>query len=262
MASKFRPSGSISDLLSLTAEQVFNLSNDALSAIVSKLNDAANKRMKRLSQSKISFLSPTYRERKGQKFTLPEKRSLKGLSESEKQQANKELQSDLRIAYAEARTFLKLKTSTLRGTKKYNKGFQGMYEKFLDAKKDYDKRYKSKKVIKSSGKKKIRSFWEQYEQWREINMKNNPDAYKGGTNKESVQYFEQHIYSKGKTSIKDMEKKAKEDYKKQEEGQLENEQGESVSTPSVNGEGTRNIKHPKQQKRGTIKTKFEKIKIF
>ena len=139
MANKFRPKGSYKDYLDLNAQEISALSEDQLRGIVNKLNDAANKRMKRLEQSGYAELSPAYRGRM---------QSKKGYFRI----TGNETPSQLKAEYLSARSFLRPEsTSSRKGIETYNKRFESTYEKILgkpfnDAS-NFDKRYKTKKVL-------------------------------------------------------------------------------------------------------------------
>lgn len=242
MASKYRPRGKISDYTSLTAEDVSKLSDDALRGIVQKLNDAANKRINRVEKSGFRFASPAYRERKGKKFDLPtlEKATPENPLTPEKLA---QYRNDLKTSYMSVRNFLNDRTSDLKGTRKYAE----LYKDLLDPS-DYDKRYKKKKVLRKSGKKKIRDFWENYEQWKEIDKNQNPDKYKGDTNINYVEDFEDELYNKGLTSNEDMTKKAREDYATRE--RQGNGQSNPVQPATANGRGTQAPKQAKHKIKG------------
>lgn len=255
MASKLRPKGSYKDLLNLSSNDFKNLTEGEIKAIVNKLNDAANKRLKRVYSSGYDALSSAYRTREGKKFTSLKMPSLEGLDESQTKQVLDEYRSDLRTSYLDVKSFLEMKTSSLYGTKKYVKGFDTSYEsilgKPLDDPSNYDKRFKEK-VLKKSVKNKIRDFWDKYEQWKEIEKNKNPDSAVGDTNINDVEEFEEELYDNGKVTISDMEKKAEEDYLKAEREQQEEDLNEY--------EDTNPIQPPKPKRRGKARTKRNKYK--
>lgn len=245
MSNKFRPSGSYKDYLSLTSDDISQLSENALKGVVIKLNEVANKRIGRMSKKGLGFLSPSYRGRKGEQFKLTGKEDAK----------------DLKAAYLEVRQYLNAKTSTWAGTKIYS----DLCETILDEPKYYDKRYKKKKVLTKAGKNKLRSFWEEYEKWKEIAVKKYPSKYKGDTNINFVEAFEEELYSKGKTNLQDYEKKAQKEYEEGEsellEGQTDNEQTNNIQ-PASPKRSTKGVSKQNKYKNTGIKVKFEKIKIF
>ncbi|MBO5926475.1 MAG: hypothetical protein J6Q38_02825 [Clostridia bacterium] len=249
MANKFRPSGSYKDYLSLTSDDISQLSENALKGVVIKLNEAANKRIGRMSKKGLGFLSPSYRGREGAQFKLTGKEDAK----------------DLKAAYLEVRQYLNAKTSTWFGTRAYNKTFAETYENILDDPKYFDKRYKTKKVLTKAGKKRIRAFWEEYEKWKEIAVKKYPSKYKGDTNINFVEAFEEELYSKGKTNLQDYEKEAQKQYEEGEskllEGQTDNEQTNNIQ-PSSPKRTAKGVSKQNKHKNQGIKVKFEKIKIF
>jgi len=261
MANKYRPKGSYKKLLKLTSKDISELSESQLRGIVNKLNDTANKRIKRIKESGYEELSSAYRTISGKRFKGSESASF----------------DDLKVSYMNVKNFLTAKTSSLGGTKRYINKFEIPYEnilgKPLDDPSNYDKRFKSKKVLKKSVKNKIRDFWESYDQWREIEIKNNPNSQVGDTNLENVQKFEEEIYSKGETNLSDMERKAKEDYLKDEANMRNKNEGNNGLSPSTTQRrGKANIKQNKYKGKGIkygkkIKTEgiseeFEEVSIF
>ena len=258
-----KPKGSFKEYLNLSSEDIKNLSEGELRGIVNKLNDAANKRARRLKQAGFESSSPALREREGKGFNISRK-------------ADK---ADLKSAYTDARNFLSGKTGSIAGTKSYLRQFDPLLEKVLGRKIDdpanYDKRYKTP-TLKKSVKDKIKNFWNEYDKYREIEKDKNPD--KGDdytTNLEDVSEFEEELYSQGDTDLSDYERKANQDYL---EGQGESDDGEeedgSVQPPKPKrgGKGaTKQVQHkasgakPKYGKTKStsgIRQRFEKIKIF
>ena len=263
----------------MSAEEVNRLSTDELRGIVNKLNDAANKRIKRLESSGLGVISPSYRAREKREerfFEVPLIAHPKqGKDESNEAFAKRVEQVKIanraaaKRAYSEARTFLTNKTSTAAGTIEYNKKYASLYEKILGGKFEdvaYDRRYKKEKILKKSTKDKLSKFWKAYEKWKEIRNKNDPESEAGGTNIDDVKYFAEELYKKGKTTIAAFEKQSKENYRKRQKGQDD----DTISTPPADGSGAGKAKLPKHQIRGTytkktrgaIKTRFEKVKIF
>lgn len=258
MASKSRPKGSIKELLNLSSTDFKTLTERELRAIVTKLNDAANKRLKRISSSGFDELSSSFRARKGERFTIS--RGVSG--------------SDLKTAYLNVKSFLQGKTSSLTGTKAYLKGFDVSYTdilgKPLDDPSNYDRRFKTKKILKKSVKKKIRDFWSKYEQWKEIQARENPDTAIGDTNINDVEEFQEEVYDDGKASISDMEEKAKEDYLKaereiDEEDLNDYDEVKPVQPPKPKRPGkagTKQNQHKAKRSKKDSRFKFESIKIF
>lgn len=255
MAHRFRPKGSYKDYLNLTSDDLAALSTDQLKGIVSKLNDVANKKMQRLEASGLGPMSPAFRGNMNKPF-----KSLRG----------KDLdRADVKAEYLRARQFINAKTSTIQGTIEHNKAFDKQFEKIIgrgiDDPENFDKRYKKKKVLKKPVKKKLSDFWNKYHQWKEIQQKEHPDKVKGGTNEEDVTYFADELYNKGKVRISDFEKKAREDYVESEE-QIEKDNNDYDELPigESKRKGKTSVKSPKYKTKrsGTIKEKFESIKIF
>lgn len=263
MASKFRPKGSYKELLNIPSNDFRKLTEDQLRAIVTKLNDTANKRINRLKQSGREFESSAYRGREGAKFFAPHDLSGK----------------DLKTAYLDVKSFLEGKTSSLTGTKEYVKQFKDIYDKIKsnlsEYEENFDKRFKHSKVLKKSVvKENIRDFWERYEEWKEIERKNNPDSAKGATNINDVENFDEELYQTGNVSIQDMEAKAKADYLRQERELQEEDlndyedNGNAISTSATDRRGTRKTKPIEYKRKGIEKgpfgqkIKYPDIKIF
>ena len=259
MAIMTRPKGSYKELLNLSASDISSLSTSQLRGIVSKLNDVANKRLRRLEETGLELFSPSYRARKSQAglntFSI----------------TGKESPSELRAKYASVQNFLREKGFSTKAQiwehvqTDENAVISKILGKPLSDPSNFDKRYKKKKVLKSSVKKKISDFWDKYHEWREIYEDKNPDEKVAGTNDESVSYFEEELYSEGQTNISDFERRAREEYEKKEKGKAEDESGD-VQTMPVDGrrKGTssKSKRSGKGKRKSTIRTKFEKIKIF
>lgn len=256
MASKYRPKGSYKDLLNLDASQISAMSDAQLRGVVEKLNDVANKRIQRLKKAGLEELSPALRLRVAsgkEAFTNPRTVT----------------KSELRTLYMKARVFLApTGTSTASGVLEYNKRFEGIYKDILgrdfnDAE-NFDKRYKRKKVLKKSVKKRIRDFWEKYDEFTEIAKAKYPDYFKGDTDMSLVQKFEEEVYSKGKTSLSEMESFARSGYE-QEEGDSNEVASVPTATPYRQRKGiaskTKSAK-PRKSKEFEVKVRFEEIKIL
>lgn len=101
MSNKFK-GRSIKDIMQMDIDEFSHLSKTELRQAVSRLADAANKRLKRMSKSDV--VSPAYMEAmdSGNKF------STKGKSEIE-----------LQIEFRRVSNFLQDKTSTIKGAKEY-----------------------------------------------------------------------------------------------------------------------------------------------
>lgn len=259
-----KPKGSYKDYLNLSSEDIKNLSEGELRGIVNKLNDAANKRARRLKQAGFESSSPALREREGKLFNISRK-------------ADK---ADLKSAYTDARNFLSGKTGSIAGTKSYLKQFDPLKEKVIaramENPENLDKRYKTPRLKKSAEKKAMTDFWDEYDKYREIEKDKNPD--KGDdytTNLEDVSEFEEELYSQGDTDLSDYERKANQDYL---EGQGEADDGEeedgSVQPPQPKRRGKGGAKQVQHKASGAkpkygktkstsgIRQRFEKIKIF
>lgn len=277
MAIKTRPKGSISELLNLDAGQISAMSERELRGVVSKLNDAANKRIARGSKAGISSVSPSLRGK--EKLHLS-----KGMSKN-----------DLKTAYTEAKNFLQSKTSTITGTRALERKFEGLYDSVLNKSmknpNNLDKRYKTPTLKKSVEKKAISNFWDEYHKFREIEMKNNPSSA-GTTNINDVERFKERLYDAGLTDLEDYEDYSEDEYESEEERRLreidesvnelepwEYEEDEEEQEPvrpapiKRSGKGrTSSAKLPKSgtkttygkttKGKGGIKQRFEKVKIF
>lgn len=266
MASKYRVKGSYKDHLNLSASQISEMSESTLRGIVTKLNDAANKRIKRLEASGYAELSPSYRgrEKAGHKLFKT---------------TGKEKPSELRTAYLNAQHFLRPEgTSTRKGIEQYNARFDDLYKEVLgkdfnDAS-NFDRRYKRKKILKKSVKNKLRAFWEKYDEWREIATTKYPDLKAVDTNINNVETFEEELYNEGKVTYSQMEAAAKAEYEANEAEGLEDE-GESANVPTRGTKpgSPRKAKpskyktsgkksYGKTQSKNGIKQRFEKVKIL
>ena len=101
MANRFKGK-SIKDIMDISIDEFSHLSKTELRQVVSRLADAANKRLKRLSKSDV--VSPAYMDalENGSKF------STRGKSEIE-----------LQIEFRRVSNFLQDKTSTIKGSCEY-----------------------------------------------------------------------------------------------------------------------------------------------
>ena len=260
-----KPKGSYKDYLELSSEDIKNLSDGELRGIVNKLNDAANKRARRLKQAGFESSSPALREREGKGFNISRK-------------ADK---ADLKSAYADARNFLSGKTGSLAGTRGYLKQFDPLKEKVIaramENPENLDKRYKTPRLKKSAEKKAMTDFWDEYDKYREIEKNKNPnkgDDYT--TNLEDVSEFYEELYEEGETDLEDYEEKAEEDYLEDEGDYYDEGEEEDGSVqppqPKRGGKGgSKQVQHkasgakPKYGKTKStsgIRQRFEKIKIF
>ena len=255
MASKYRPKGSYKDLLKLSSEEISQLSEGQMRGIVEKLADVANKRIARLKESGYSELSPSLRMREmlgKPKFKIKRKMKL----------------SELKTAYISARHFLSpTGTSTKAQIQEYNVRFDEIYKSVLgrglNDSENFDKRYK-KKILKSSVKRKLRDFWNKYDELIEIFKIKNRDYAKGDTNIDSVTMFEEELFNKGKTTIAEFEKYSQMIYEER-EGRINEER--SVSTPVTKPRAKTTSKQTKHKGKGKskeweVKVSFEKVKIL
>lgn len=260
MASKQRPRGSYKELLNLSASDISSLSTSQLRGIVSKLNDVANKRLRRLEETGLELFSPSYRARKTQS-------GLNTFSVT-----GKESPSQLRAKYASVQNFLREKGFSTKAQiwehveKNESAVISKILGKPLSDPSNFDKRYKKKKVLKKSVRKQIADFWDKYHEWREINESKNPDSVGIGTDEEDVSYFEEEIYTPGKTDLSQMEEEARKKYEEEETEQEDDESGD-VQASAPNGRRKATSSKPKRTgkgkgKKSTIKQRFEKIKIF
>ena len=220
----YRPRGSISDYLGLSTEQLSNLSQSELRGLVRKLNDAANKRLKRLGETGFGELSTGYRSRMGKegrgRFKL----------------TGKETMGRLKAAYLSVSNFLKPESrTTIKTITKMVDSMTSIQSAVLDSdfgEPDlYDRRYKKKKVLKKKFRKKLRDFWSKYDQWKELNQSKSGKPMTT-TDPEMVLDFEEEIYSKGLASIPQMEALIKAKYE-QEQMELENE-SDAISASMLN----------------------------
>ena len=114
----------INELINLDINDVQRLKRADLAKVVSQLSAAANKRVKRLSQTAVGELSPAYQ---------------RALQHGKFGAAGKNI-NQLRNEYAEVRNFLKLKTSSVSGWKKVRKNTENrLGSKFTSV--DQEKRF-------------------------------------------------------------------------------------------------------------------------
>ena len=114
----------INELINLDINDVQKLKRSDLAKVVSQLSAAANKRVKRLSQTDVGELSPAYQ---------------RALQHGKFGAAGKNI-NQLRNEYAEVRNFLKLKTSSVSGWKKVRKNTENrLGSKFTSV--DQEKRF-------------------------------------------------------------------------------------------------------------------------
>lgn len=254
MASKFRPSGSYKDYLYLSSQDISKLTKDALKGIVNKLNDAANKRLRRLEGTGLEMFSPSYRARKEENglvtFTIEGDESL----------------SRLQRKYTQVKNFLReegysTKKQIMEHIIKDNAALmEKVLGKPLSDPSNWDRRYKKKKVLRKPIQDKLSDFWQKYREWKEVQANKYPDSYKGDTNISDVENFEDEIYDSGKVTLSDMEQEATKKYETQ---QRKAKDETDISTLPSYGRGKKPTKQGKRQKRGkTIKQIFEKINIF
>lgn len=250
MAHRFRPKGSYKDYLNLTSDDLAALTTEQLKGIVSKLNDVANKKMKRLAGSPFSEISPAYNANRGKPFTSPEKG--KNLS-----------RKDIKADYLRARAFINAETSTAEGSKKFAEGFG---DKLKD--RIYDKRFK-KPTLKKSARSYLKRFWDKYNEWKDIESKANPDKYKGGTNPSNVEYFEEEVFDKGIRSKKKMTELAQKGYitKEEERTRVEKDNTKYDELPigrvdAPRARSPKPNKHKAKRDEPTITQRFETINIF
>lgn len=107
----------ITDIMNMSWDDLNSLSGADLRKITGRLVSASNKRIRRLEQAtrgKSSFAYQTIQER-GRKF------STRGLNTNQ-----------VRTEFANARRFLKMKTSTVKGWKEYRSGVEERITKTLD----------------------------------------------------------------------------------------------------------------------------------
>lgn len=258
MANKQRPKGSFKEFLNLSASDISSLSTSQLRGIISKLNDAANKRLKRLEESGLELFSPSYRARKTESrlstFSI----------------TGKETPSQLRAKYASVQNFLREKGFSTKAQiwehveKNESPVINKILGKPLSDPSNFDKRFKKKKVLKKSVRKKIADFWDKYHEWREIKNMKDPDSVGIGTDEEDVSYFEEELYSVGETDYSQMEDKAVKAY---EEREAENDESGDIQTSAPKQRGKKSSSGAKRTGKGkgkkpTIKTRFEKVKIL
>ena len=107
----------ITDIMNMSWDDLNSLSGKELRQITGRLVSASNKRIKRLEQTtrgKSSFAYQTVEER-GRKF------STRGLNTNQ-----------VRTEFSNARRFLKMKTSTVKGWKEYRESMQERITETLD----------------------------------------------------------------------------------------------------------------------------------
>lgn len=107
----------ISDILNMSWDDLNSLSGKDLKAVTSRLVSASNKRIKRLQKSPHGTSSFAYQtvEERGRKF------SVRGLTTNE-----------VRTEFANARRFLNMKTSTVKGWKEYREDMNERLTKTLN----------------------------------------------------------------------------------------------------------------------------------
>lgn len=260
-----RPKGSYTEFLTLSAKDIREMGEAKLRRITTKLNDAANKRMKRIINAGLGALSPAVRKRKEKIFKLPTLQTFeswqsspkggqkvvrkRGMTEEQYLKAQESAYVTYRFntltnSYALARNFLQAdETGSIEGVLEYNERFSDVYSEILGFDlgdpQSFDRRYKRRKVLKKSVKDRLSEFWRKYDEWREIAEANNPNEV-GDTNINSVEKFYQEVYSKGKLNYKDMEEIAKNQYLQQERQKqnesLEEESENEAQQPNVSTE--------------------------
>lgn len=107
----------VSDIIDMDWDSLNKLSGKELKQLTSRLVSASNKRIKRLEQTKLGKSSFAYQsvEERGRKF------SVRGLNTNE-----------VRTEFANARRFLNMKTSTVKGWKEYREDMNERLTKTLD----------------------------------------------------------------------------------------------------------------------------------
>lgn len=238
-----RPRGSISDYLGLSTEQLSKLSQSELRGLVRKLNDAANKRLKRLGESGFGELSTGYRSRmwsEGRgKFKL----------------TGKETMSRLKAAYLSVSNFLKPESRTTMKTiaemevdsmTSIQSAVLGTDLRDPDL---YDRRYKHKKVLKKKTRKKLREFWSKYDQWLEL-QKSKSGKPMVTTNLDNVSTFEEEVYSQGLTSISSMEALIKAKYEQEQKEQ--GNESDTISASQLNNPSETASKPNKHKGKGDL----------
>ena len=214
MAIKTRPKGSYKHYSQLTASEVENLSASELRGIVEKLNDAANKRIRRLRQSGLEDFSASYRGRfseRGKGFFKLSRRAMTPAS--------------LKKAYYSVRKFLEAEGTTLPGVRKEFATQSEILEKAM-GEDIFDKRFKGKVLKKGKATKdKVSRFWREYDKWREIRAGKVTNEERGTTNINDVDEFAEDFYSQGKTDLSDYEERAMEIYEENERRLLKERKG-------------------------------------
>ena len=214
MAIKTRPKGSYKQYSQLTASEVENLSTSELRGIVEKLNDAANKRIRRLRQSGLEEFSYSYRGRFSDRgkgfFSLSRKNMTTGA---------------LRKAYLSVRKFLEAKGTTLPGVRQEFETQSKMLEKAYGDD-IFDKRFKGKVLKKGQAtKNKVSRFWREYDKYKEIKEGTVTNDKRGTTDINDVEEFVEDLFSQGKTDLSDYEAKAREIYEENERRNLKRRKG-------------------------------------
>lgn len=248
------------DYLNLSSRDISNLGDVELRNIINDLNDVANKRIKRLERSGLSLYSPAYSNIKASgntRFRLE-----RGEGDMTK----------LKSAYLKVRNFLsdETETSTIAGTRTYIEKLSPAIDKALNKamqdERNLDKRYKTAKLKKTAERDTLNDFWDSYNEWREISMKNNPEAWKQGSPKEFVEYFYDEYYSKGKTNVTDYEEGTKKQYEESvpvEEGLSDEKEFPPTANERGRVDAPKRDKYTKTRKGvGGIKQRFQKIKVF
>ena len=239
----YRPRGSINDYLGLSTEQLSKLSQSELRGLVRKLNDAANKRLKRLGETGFGELSTGYRSR-----MWSEGRGRFKLT-------GKETMSRLKAAYLSVSNFLKpeSRTTIKAVTKMVADSMTSIQSAVLggDLREPdlYDRRYKKKKVLKKKTRKKLRDFWSKYDQWKEL-MQSKSGKPMITTDLDMVLDFEEEIFSKGLTDIPQMEALIKAKYE-QEQREQGNE-SDTISASMLNNPAEKTIKQSKHKGKGNL----------
>lgn len=238
------------DYLKLTSQDIGKMTEGELRAIISDLNDVANKRVKRLKEGGVDISSPAFQalEKSGStKFKI--KRGEKD-------------RRTLIEAYSKVRSFLNLKTSSVNLTKKYVKGMKEALDEILEkAKKDINNLDPSFEIptLKQDVKDElITNFWKKYNEWAEIARKNNPMGWQTGSPIERVGEFYEDYYEKGKVSLEDFEKGTIKQYE-EETKRIQNRQNDDGGTSSPI---KRKYKKGRKSSKDEPTQRFEQIKIF
>lgn len=239
------------DYLKLTSTDIAKMTEGELRAIISDLNDVANKRVKRLSESGLAIASPEIqilRESGKKKFSI-------GRNVKDKRA--------LKEAYSQVRNFLQAKTSTLTGTRKFTKGLKGAIDdvinKAMEDQNNLDKRYKNPTLRKKVRDKVLTNFWKEYNKWAEISRNKNPSSWQTGSPIERVGEFYEEYYEKGLRTETDYEEGETEKY--------EQEQETGVQIGEIDGRGVEvpfkvKYKTERGKRKGEPLQRFEQIKLF